>query len=687
MFISDCLALETSPGSETNPIIVRNNYFSGKYYNPNRVGIAIQSSPYINITNNIFVDIDQGIMALGPVTPLWEPEYVTRSRVHNIRIDHNIFMNVSFPIIFGHDSTNAANSQKKMIFANDTSDFNVFYGGKSPNVYFRAVKENVDFSKPFAPLQLSDKHPLYMGSRTVASHAYDADGNPSNGVFPEIFLSAEDYAWFKSRPIEELESKFYFSNGFIHSLNYKEPGAYKFLSFEEWKTANKNETNSLIGDPKLTSNTSYSVRAGQGSPAEQIGFKPIDFSKVELPPLKIDYPKNNGKYNITSLSLNISYSGMPLRYCSYIVNEGQSESFRCDENVSAKLFSDRNNSLIASFLDELGSTRIVQSNFSVDSVAPNYSISPQNGTVLISRGFTLQSDMTDRHPESISYILFNSTGTVVQGIVKESKLSQSLGPFPFGKYHYKIIAADTHGNINESPIFTLTLSEQPAQPPTQPPQTPPTQPPTKGEDKKPSRESTTFLITDEQLKKGVYETLIKDDAMSIEVNKKKVILNILNINSTGMLVSSGGKVQTLPFPEYVFIDLDKDGTPDVVAQVRFLDANSQDGILALSKYIPLSAEQRSGFEPIIPNQQQEKREVTKEEPKQESFLEKQNIQPPKLQEENTKTDDGLQKNIIIGFFIFVILILITVIVVTIWKITHKPSRNITGPQIYYPELK
>jgi hypothetical protein len=267
----------------------------------------------------------------------------------------------------------------------------------------------------------------------------------------------------------------------------------------------------------------------------------------------------------------------------------------------------------------------------------------------------------------------------VRGIVKEAKLSQSLGPFPFGKYYYKIIATDTHGNTNESPIFTLTLSEQPAQPPAQPPAS-------GNEDRKPSREPTTFSITDEQLKKGVYETLIKEDALSIEINKKKVVLSILNINSTGMLVSSGGKAQTLPFSENVFIDLDKDGSPDVVAQVRFLDVNSQDGILALGKYIPLSAEQIPGYEPLIPKQQ-EKREVEREEPKQdEPPIERKINQTPKLPEEKPEIDNSLQKNIIIGFIIFVILILIVVIVAAIWNMKHKPSRNLTKP-IYYPELK
>ena len=593
-------------------------------------------------------------------------------------------MNVSFPVIFGHASTMRLNSMHPPSFTNDTNDFNIFYGSKKPNIYFRSIKETVDFTKTFIPINLINKHPLYPNSITAASQAYDSDEIASNGIAPGKFLQQNEYDWFKARSLDELENTVYFTNGFIHSLNYMEPGAYPFFTFDEWRITNGNETHSILKDPEITSDPSYRVSFSDKSPATTLGIKGFDFSLVSFPTNKILFPKNNGKYNISSLPLNIFYNGMPLKSCMYRLGESSAVNFNCGKNVSELSFQEGNFSWTFFLQDELGGVRSAQTNFSIDTTLPVVTVSsPTSGKSIVGQSFTLETLATEAHPDFTAYTLSNSSDLVAQEIVQGARISKTFTNLPYGIYSLIVRAQDQYGNTHTLPTISFTLAQTASLPET------PVQPPSQGGNQGPlQRSPTTFAVKENQLKAGFYQDLIQDDALSIEVNKKFILFSIKKINTTGMLVMHNEKSQMLEFAERYFLDLDKDGTPDALAQVRFIDTSQKDAILWMGKYIPLSLDQPLA-EPLIPTQNQNQN-IEQNQNQDETHAQNKEQQqtsgpPPTLPSEQKEKDADFQKMILLGLIIFIILACIVAVGATIWRMTHKPNHQ-TG-KIYFPELR
>lgn len=463
VFLDDLLALETSPGSEKNPIVIRNNVFLGQD-NPNRVGIAIQSAPHVRIMNNVFVNLDQGVLAQGAVTPIpsvKEDEYRVRTHVHDIFVSKNIFVNVSFPVIFGEEST-YLHPKYVFLFTNNRAEDNVYYGTKKPSPFFQRMRE-VDFSRSFVPLVVS--HPLHQKQYTIDQHAYDKDENAQNGISPGIMLTREAYDWYQQRTLEELESTPYFTKGMIYSLNYVDAGAYRLYTLSEWQTQTKNDLHSLTENPRLSMSSSNVLSVQESSPSVLLGMKALDFSRVLLPVSQAILTTPRGTSSTQrALDMNYTYSGAALQSCWYSLNGGiTNHTLVCLANLTQVPAQEGTNSWSIFLQDELLRVHALRATFSVDREPPmirSTSVEPPSPlTITPPARVTFSAEIEDAEQATLVLDHVRTAAQHAQGNTYRVELSDLKA----GNHEYSWEARDAAGNVASSHVLKYTVQEPPRQ--------------------------------------------------------------------------------------------------------------------------------------------------------------------------------------------------------------------------------
>jgi len=369
IFWNDGLAIETSPGSAIYPIVIKNNLFLGE--NNTLKKINIQSSSFVIIENNIFSNLYQAIVVDTIID--WranEQEFKVRSRQTDVQVSRNIFLNVSFPVVFGEE-TSYSSSSNPLVFIRNTADNNIYYGTRKPNPVFRRIMENVDFSQKFTSRVAS--HPLnQLRSYNVHLLAYDKDNNFTNGVSPNIGLEEDDYEWYKKHSINELENTVYFSKALLLSYDYLDWGVHNKYTFNDWREKTKNDLHSTMENPQIlfTSNEKFTFSAD--SPAQRLGILPLDLSSVSLPhaTLLILTPENKN-YARNIFDFKYTYDGPTLRSCWYSLDAGVTNiTLTCGMNVTTVRGSEGKNTWSVFLQDELLRVHTKNANFFVDSVPP-----------------------------------------------------------------------------------------------------------------------------------------------------------------------------------------------------------------------------------------------------------------------------------------------------------------------------
>ena len=371
VFWNDGLAIETSPGSVTRPIFIKNNLFLGEN-NTLKKAINIQSSPFVIIENNLFSNLYQAIVVDTIIN--WqasEKEFKVRSRQTDVQVSKNIFLNVSFPIVFGEETSYSLPSNP-LVFIRNTADNNIYYGTRKPNPVFRRIVENVDFSQKFAPHSAS--HPLnQLRSYNVHLSAYDKDNDFTNGISPNIGLEEDDYEWYKRQNINELENTVYFSKALLLSYDYLDWGVHNKYTFNDWRERTGNDIHSTTENPRILFTSAGESTFPTDSPAQKLGIQKLDFISVPLPraTLRILTPEGRD-YAHNVLGLNYYYDGPPLRSCWYSLDGGATNiTFVCGMNVTSINSAEGMNIWSIFLQDELLRVHTKDITFFVDSIPPN----------------------------------------------------------------------------------------------------------------------------------------------------------------------------------------------------------------------------------------------------------------------------------------------------------------------------
>ena len=460
IFWNDGLAIETSPGSATRPIVIKNNLFLGEN-NALKKAINIQSAPFVIIENNIFSNFHQAIVVdtiIDYKAP--EHEYRVRNRQTDVKVSKNIFLNVSFPIVFGEE-TSYSHPLYPLVFVRNTADSNVYYGTRKPNPVFRRIMNNVDFKQPFS--QRTASHPLNeLRTYTVHRSAYDKDDDSTNGISPNIGLENDDYEWYKERSIEELENTIYFSKGLLLSYEYLDWGVHKKYTLDEWRTATGNDKHSINVDPRIVVDTK-GIHPQQDSPALQIGFRDIDLSRVpfEETSLRIVQPK--GEVHTREIrGLTYQYDGLPLRACWYSKDGGRTNfTFTCDGTAEELVSVKGENAWKIYLQDELLRVHALLATFFVDTDPPHirntFTLPPSPLITPTSAHVTFHADIEDAQQATLVLDNVRYPATLTQGTLYKVERA-SLG---IGKHEYFWEARDALGNTAVSNQIYTYLIQRP----------------------------------------------------------------------------------------------------------------------------------------------------------------------------------------------------------------------------------
>ncbi len=451
VFFNDPLNFETSPGSALHPNIVRNNVFIGSK-NPFKTAVFLQSSPHTLVSNNLFVDVMQGVMAHAPVQSLSIEENRARHRVTDTSVVSNVFMNVSFPVIFGESSSMSGSPEYPLVFARNRADKNVYYGTRMPNEYFRFMKPHVSPDRVFSPLTAT--HPLSRRAYDVDKHAYETSGTMKayNGKALHAALSAAEYARYQTRSLEELEQTLLWSTGMQVAGDYIEWAVHPLYTFSEWQATGQ-DRDSVVADPLLTFDATGTMMADLASPALSRGFKSFSISSVPLPSFDflVRYPEEGKLYTSIVASLNVSWTGVPLRACWYSLNGGLSNvSFKCGQNVSGVVSSEGSSVWSVSALDAYLRTLERRVRFNVDTLPPvigQLSVDPASPAVA---GSSVEQVFSAEVRDAVRVVLVVDEARQYPASIEQGAYVVRLPSLPVGSFRYFWEAYDSAGNLARS---------------------------------------------------------------------------------------------------------------------------------------------------------------------------------------------------------------------------------------------
>jgi hypothetical protein len=280
-FINGGLVIETSPGSEKNPNIVKNNIFfkesfSTKSYNISNYffdtgahsqGILILGVPYTYIYNNLFYNVSYGIIAYlpevytgedikkGELSEIYWAEANIRRRQDHLNISSNIFNFVGLPIILTNDSFYNPNPSLVTNYYPKSIDSlfidNNLYFGSSLDTLPGLIKSTIDFSDDFQDQNISEGYPCCF----FGTYYQERCGCPSYKVNnrtnqdSNVKLTANTYLFYKSHTQEDLKNTPFFKVG--QFLFHPEWDVFSFLTLDQWKENTGFDNHSIYSDPGI----------------------------------------------------------------------------------------------------------------------------------------------------------------------------------------------------------------------------------------------------------------------------------------------------------------------------------------------------------------------------------------------------------------------------------------------------
>ena len=278
-FINGGLALETSPGSEKNPNIVRNNVFLkdsplinslptnplGYFFNSGSYsyGAFLMGVPYTYVYNNLFYNLSNGVTVFLPEVYTGEnikKEYLTyyywaeaniRRRIYHTNISNNIFVQVGIPISLSLDSNyspavNYYPKQTDPIYI----DSNVYFGGASSTLS-SSIKQIGNFTHNFQGINLG--YPCcFFGTKYDSScgcPVYIIDSR-INKTLDGIKLSSKTYQFFRTNSIDTIQNTPFFKRG----INGFHPqwDVFPYITLDEWQNKSGFDIHSKYADPILS---------------------------------------------------------------------------------------------------------------------------------------------------------------------------------------------------------------------------------------------------------------------------------------------------------------------------------------------------------------------------------------------------------------------------------------------------